>query len=169
MMARQRTTANEVVDVPRATLSIRNGGVVIDDPTSPWIIKAWVSRQRTTPNQPILRRLQLEARPGIDLASTRISRLPLRQIRRIAASMTAAADADHPNETWYRMLATPRTRGDDEAHWERVLAVYEWAKTTGRVGGGARAVADLWGVSLRPTAYRWIAQARQHKPGDDLT
>lgn len=80
----------------------------------------------------------------------------------------AVGDA-HPNETFFRMLARPKPHGAqhwDPDHWGRVLAVHDWAVATRRAGGGARAVADLWGVSQNPTAYRWLREARRREAGE---
>jgi len=96
-----------------------------------------------------------------------MARLPTAQLLHVAAAQLAAVARDaHPNEAWYRMLATPKPRGSrswGDDHWDRVLIVHQWASDTGRRGGGAQAVADLWGVSVNPTAYRWLAEARARR------
>lgn len=129
-----------------------DGTVTVDDPACPLRVRVRVTAGRLTD-------ITVTARhPGARITSSALARLPLRQVRHLAST------AAHPNEAYYRALALPRPpghRGWDEGHWSRVLAVYRWAQDTGRPGGGAAAVAELWQVTRNPTAYRWLAQARR--------
>jgi hypothetical protein len=152
-----------LLDVSRARISPTRGGVLVDDPASPWLVRVWV----TTPDagRPVVRRLQVDARdPAVGITSSRLAHLPMAQLRHLAAVEAGRGAADHPDEIYYRMLARPRPPGGwGDDHWRAVLAVYSWAEETGRPGGGAWAVADLWGVTVRPTVERWLAEARRRE------
>lgn len=132
-----------------------DGTVTVDDPDSPILVSVRVGRQQ---GRLEITDLSVTARhPSARISPAALARLPLAQIRHLAGVV------GHPNEAYYRQLARPKptgARGWDDGHWERVLAVYEWAVATGRPGGGAQAVADLWGVTVNPTVYRWLATAR---------
>lgn len=139
------------------------GAVRIDDPGCGWVVRAW------TDHRGQLRRLHLDMRPDVDggLTAHALRVLPVAQIAHTARAQATAHP--WPNEAFYRLLATPRPAGSrhwDEGHWERVLAVYEWAASTGRPGGGTRAVAQLWGVAVDPTVYRWLGVARARRGRD---
>lgn len=159
-------TAQEArpLDVAQARVARgRDGSVLFDDPASPWLVRVWIGSDRRGRRH--ITRLRVDARAtGQPISAARLARLPTAHLLHVAAAQLAAALPDgHPNEAWYRMLATPRPRGQrswDDSHWERVAAVYRWAEQTGRPGGGTRAVADVWGVSTNPTAYRWLAEVR---------
>jgi len=140
--------------------------VLFDDPGSPWLVRVWVGIDRR--GRRYISRLRVDSRPGHPpISAARLARLPTSQLLHVASAQLAAARPDgHPNEAWYRMLATPLPRGQrswGDDHWDRVLVVHQWATDTGRPGGGAQAVADLWGVSVNPTVYRWLAQARSRQ------
>lgn len=147
-----------MVDLTRVHLArSASGAVVLDDPSSPWLVRVW------TDDQGNLRRLHLDMRPGVTggLTARALRALPLAQITHEARTHTGTGE--WPNEALYRMLAAPKPAGArqwDDEHWERVLQVHDWAVSTGRPGGGARAVAQMWGVAIDPTAYRWLATAR---------
>lgn len=150
------------VDLTRASVN-RTGAVRFDDPDCPWVVRVW------TDGRGRLRRLHLDMRADVEggLTSRTLRGLPLAQIAHAARTQTPAGD--WPNEALYWMLATPKPAGQrcwDEEHWERVLAVHDWAVSSGRPGGGGRAVAQLWGVALDPTVYRWLAIARARRASD---
>lgn len=160
------------VDVDAARVARgRDQSVLFDDPASPWLVRVWMRTDGATRRRPghrSISRLRIDVRPGgAPVSAMRLARLPIAQMLYVAAAQLAGAAPDaHPNEAWYRMLATPKTRGQrdwDDAHWDRVLTVYQWAVDTGRPGGGVQAVADLWGVARNPTAYRWLAEARRRQ------
>jgi hypothetical protein len=151
--------ARPVLQVDQAQVSRgRDGAVVIDDPGCPWIVRVWTSVEGSTT---VLDRLRLDRRAranGSAITAARLGRLPVSQILRVAAAH------DHPNEVYFRMLAQPRQPGQrtwDDGHWDRVLAVHQWAIDTARPGGPLRAVAELWGVTINPTVHRWLAHARR--------
>lgn len=152
-----------MLDVDRAVVTRgTDGSVAFDDPDAPWLARVWVD-----PTLGRVQRLQVELRPGCRgpaLTATRLARLPVGHLSQVA--MAEALGDAHPNETYYRMLARPKPPGTQHwgpEHWPVVLAVYAWAEATRRPGGGARAVADLWGVSQNPTAYRWLREARRRE------
>jgi hypothetical protein len=165
-------SATQTVDLDRARIVHRgDGSAVVDDPTSPWKVRAWTRHDLS--GRARLVRLQVDLRDpaghGGDITAARLSRLPVAQILHLAGTSNTAPTA-HPNEPYYRMLARPRPvgqRGWDDGHWARVLEVWRWAEDTGRPGGGVRAIADLWGVAVNPTAYRWLAEARRRTAGVD--
>lgn len=159
-----------LLDIDQARVSTASdGSVLFDDPAAPWVLRVWTRtptdggptsrRRRST-----IVRMRIDARDlQVGITAGRLARLPTAQMLHIAAAAVTADDA-HPNEVYYRMLARPKTvgqRGWPNDHWDQVLAVDEWARESGRPGGGARAVADMWGVAVNPTAYRWIAEARR--------
>lgn len=155
-----------LVDVGRAQVSrSADGTVTVDDPDSPLVVHVQVGTQT---GQARITRLCVAVRHRDGrIGGTALSRLPLAQIAHLAATRGGPA-ATHPNEALYRQLATPRPHGQrhwDDGHWARVMAVYTWARTSGRPGGGVQAVADMWGVSRSPTAYRWLAAARRRAAG----
>jgi hypothetical protein len=148
-----------LLDVDRAQVSrTPDGAVVFDDPEAPWLVHVWVV---DVDGQACISRLQLHSR-GLCITSTRMGRLPTAQLLQVAAAEVLGGA--HQGEMYYRLLAAPRPAGVrswDSGHHQRVLAVHEWAVRTGRPGGGARAIADLWGIALNPTAWRWLAAARR--------
>lgn len=151
-------TKTPLVDLSRAQITRRgDGSIVISDPESTLVIAATVDASRT-PRRIV--ELTISARtPEARITAAALSRLPIHQICHIAA----IGDM-FPNEVLFRCEVTPRpsgTRKWDDRHWQQVLDVYAWGKRAKRPGGGAQAVADIWGVSRNPTAYRWIARARR--------
>jgi hypothetical protein len=152
-----------MVDVSRARVSrTRGGGVLVDDPAAPWLVRVW---SMTVAGRTIAQRLQVDVRdPAVGITSSRLAHLPMAQLRHLAAVEAGRGSADHPDEIYYRMMAKPRPGGSwGDDHWQAVLAVYLWAEETGRPGGGAQAVAELWGVTVRPTVDRWLAEARRRE------
>lgn len=146
------------IDVDAAQVShASDGSVVVDDPGSPWLVRLWV---RVVEGRARIVRMRVDVRDRtVGITAARLGRLPTAQLLHVALS-----EAAHPNETFYRMLAVPKPAGQrswDDGHWARVLQVYQWALATNRPGGGVRAVADMWGVSVNPTARRWLAEARR--------
>jgi hypothetical protein len=152
-----------LLDVDRAQVSrTPDGAVVIDDPQSPWVVQVWVV---DVDGRACIARLQVQSRgDGLCVTATRMGRLPTAQILQVAAAEMFGSG--HDGEMYYRLLAAPRPKGSrtwDADHHARVLAVHAWAIRTGRPGGGAQAIADLWGVALNPTVWRWLAAARRHQ------
>lgn len=131
-----------------------DGSITLDDPDSPLLVTVRLDANHR------LSHLSITARhPTGRITSAGLSRLPLAQIQRLAVAVKTIA----PDTTWWTATASLKPLGSrswGNNHWEHVLAVAEWA--TNRPGGPAKAIADLWGVSLRPTAYRWLATARRH-------
>ena len=127
------------------------GTVTITDPGLPITIRARCDQHG------YLIHLDLTATDDTHLTVGKISRLPLAHIRRIAATSTIAdmvmtsIAVDKPSGT--------RTWGPD--HWQAVRSVAAWARATKRPGGASAAVAQLWGVTRNPTAYRWIKIAER--------
>lgn len=143
----------------------RDRSVLFDDPSSPWTLRVWVGRAG---RRRYITRLRVDVRSGdAPITAARLARLPTAQLLHVASAQLASTKPDgHPNEAWYRMLATPKPRGSRSwpaEHWDRVLEVHRWAEETSRPGGGAQAVAHLWGVAVNPTAYRWLAEARRRR------
>lgn len=134
------------------------GVVTIDDPDSPLVVMVTVGPSTRTPRQ--ITELVIRARhPAARITPAALSRLPLAQIRHIAARSDP-----HPNDVVQRMMVTPKPLGCGSwppGHWREVLDVYTGAVETGRPGGGVRAVADMWDVALNPTAYRWVRKAKE--------
>lgn len=137
-----------------------DGTVTFDDPASPWEVAVRVGGSGESIH---IQQLVVTVRPGgLPITSSRLARLPVQRMRHLAAA--AVAQPTHPNEVYYRMLAAPRPVGRrqwPEDHWSRVAEVFNWAERTGRPGGGSRAIADLWQVSINPTVYRWLARVRE--------
>lgn len=132
------------------------GAITVDDPDSPVIVVVTVA-PGPSPRQ--ISELTIRARhPSARISPAALARLPLTQIRQIAARTDG-----HPNDVIWRTAIVPKSAGSrswDVAHWHQVLAVYDWAIRTNRAGGGVQAIADMWNVSRDPTAYRWLSKAR---------
>ncbi len=157
-----RRQVQPLLDVDRAQVSRGpDGSITIDDPHAPWVVRVWVV---DIDGRACLDRMQVDSRePGMCITAARLGRLPTAQILQVAA----AEMFGQGGEIYYRMLARPRGRGArswDRDHYARVLTVYDWAVRTRRPGGGAQAVADLWGIAKNPTAWRWLAAARKERP-----
>lgn len=140
------------MDVSRAQIANKGDEVELFEPTWPWTI-----RVQMAPNseQPEIIRLTVDSRNCEPITATSLAQLPLRQIARVAASELAGA-----GEAQYRMLARPRPSGErswPDDHYQRVARVASWARSTGRPGGAAGAVAEFWGVHYR-TARRWLSR-----------
>lgn len=154
--------ATGLLDVDQAHVSANpDGSTTFAATGTPWAVRIWT--RIGADGQPFIARMRIDTRgPQAAITTSRLAQLPTAQLLHIATA--AAARSRHPNEAYYRMLARPRTTGQrtwDPDHYQRVLAVHQWACDTNRPGGGARAVADLWGVAVDPTVYRWLATARQ--------
>ena len=157
-MVRRRTA---VIDTESAQVGrTSDGAVVFDDSGAPWVVRVWPAAESGR-----IRRIRVDVRAGGQpITASALGRLPIAQMVAIAASSSAQTRGQqlHTNEVFYRLLAKPKQhRSWDDGHWERVLTVFDWARLTRRPGGGARAVADLWGVSVNPTVWRWLAEARR--------
>lgn len=133
-----------------------SGRVVIDDPDSPVV----VSITTRPDNAHRIQELTISARhPSARITPASLVRLPLAQMRHLAARTD-----QHPNDVVWRTELAPKPVGSrhwPDHHWDQVRRVHEWATRTGRPGGGPQAIADFWGVTRNPTAYRWIAYARR--------
>lgn len=152
-----------MINVDQAQITRRSDGmVVVDDPHAPVIVAVQVQHNR---GRTVLSELHVQDRQNdrARISASLLARLPIAQIVAVAAATQAAG---HPDEVYYRQLARPKPRGRraswDPGHWQRVLAVYEWAVRVRRPGGGARAVADFWNVTVDPTVYRWLKTARSN-------
>jgi hypothetical protein len=133
----------------------RTGAVTIDDPGSPLLVR--VRTDTTTEPARIVELTVTTRHPAGRISSAGLSRLPLVQIRHVAVATGA-----HPNDALWHAGVTPKpigVRAWGRRHWDEVLDVYDWAVSTGRPGGGPRAVADMWHVARNPTAYRWVKRA----------
>lgn len=113
--------------------------------------------------------LTVIAKEGYRLTASALGRIPISQIRRLVRWSA------HPNDLVWKHSVTQRRLGErswPDAHWDEVDSVSSWAMDTRRPGGAARAIMDLWGVSL-PTARRWMRQCRSSRydelssPNDD--
>ncbi len=146
-----------------------DGAVRVDDPECPVVVTLYVD---TSAGRAQLSSLTVEARPYQRITAKGLARLPLPQLLHIAALRQVPS---HPNEEHWRSLVQPKPYGErdwSDEHWRLVWDVYRWAVETKRPGGGFQAVADLWCVARRPTAYRWVARARQvagvKKPSNNI-
>lgn len=143
-----------IVNIDTARVSRHGNVVTFTDPDSPWTVQLRVHPDTRDVNQ-----LRIDVRSNrAPITLARLGRLPLAGMVHLAATTTA-----HPNETYYRMKARPKSSGQihwGPEHWEQVLEVFTWAESTGRPGGGRRAIADLWGVAIDPTVRRWLLAAR---------
>lgn len=143
------------MDVSRAQISNLGYSVLLVDPEFPWSVQAYLDQRA---EKPTVTRLTVIARdPEQPITSTTLTEIPVRQIASVAASLLSGE-----GEALYRQLAVPRERGErswSPEHYERVTRVASWARSIGREGGPAEAVAEFWGVHHR-TARRWIAHQR---------
>lgn len=148
------------MDVSRAQVSNLGDEVVLEDPSWPWTVRVQVYPDD---GRPAVSRITVQAREldsyaepyRLPITSTVLGQLPMRQITNVAASLVAGE-----GEAQYRMLARPRPHGArswPEDHFRRVARVATWARSTGRPGGAAGAVAEFWGVHPR-TARRWLSR-----------
>lgn len=140
------------MDVSRAQLSNTGAMVQVIDPAWPWTVDVYLSKGAERPE---VRGLVVWAREdGGPVTSTVLAQIPVRQLASVAASALAGE-----GEAQYRMLARPRPPGQRSwppDHFERVARVARWARSTGRKGGPAGAVAEFWNVHYR-TARRWLS------------
>jgi hypothetical protein len=140
------------MDVSRAQLSNTGDMVQVIDPSWPWTVDVYLADGTARPE---VRGLVVWARDGGPITSTVLAQLPVRQLASVAAS-----ELKGEGEAQYRMLAQPRPAGQRSwppDHFQRVARVAAWARSTGRPGGAAGAVAEFWEVHYR-TARRWIAR-----------
>lgn len=134
-----------------------DGSVRVDDPECPFAVTLRVD---TVGGRVRLTSLTVDTRDTARITAKGLSRLPLPQLLHIAALRQATS---HPNEDHWRSLVQPKPYGErdwPDSHWQLVWDVFCWAVETKRPGGGFQAVADLWCVARRPTAYRWVERAR---------
>jgi len=145
-----------LVDLGAAQISRdRTGMVTIDDPNSPLLVH--VRCDTTTEPARIVELTVVARHPSARISAAGLARLPLTQIRHVAV-----ATGTHPNDTLWHAGVTPKpvgVRSWDRQHWDEVINVHDWAVATGRPGGGAQAIADMWHVARNPTAYRWLKRA----------
>ena len=138
------------MDVSKTQLVNLGNEVLLVDPTWPWTV-----RVRMADKEAVVLALTVESRDGQGITSTTLNQVPVRQIAQVAASVLAGE-----GEAQYRMLASPRVKGQrgwSEDHFQRVARVAAWARAIKRPGGAAGAVAEFWGVHYR-TASRWLAR-----------
>jgi hypothetical protein len=105
-------------------------------------------------DRPVVLGIYVWSRDDQGITSTVLTQVPVRQIASVAASAMKGE-----GEAQYRMLARPRPAGSRSwppDHFSRVARVGAWARSTGRPGGAAGAVAEFWGVHYR-TARRWLS------------
>lgn len=142
-----------LVDPAAAQITLQSTGLIaIDDPESPVLVEISIDEHNRINKMIITSR-----HPSARITAATVRRIPLAALQRIAISMRTAP----PEETWWHSdAAVKHGRSWSADHWHRVLQAAEWARETGRPGGPAQAIADLWGVSRRPTAYRWLSRAR---------
>lgn len=137
-----------------AQVSVDDQGMItIDDPGSPLLVTVQLDDHSRICHLAISTR-----HPTGRITQAALSRLPIPQIQRLAAAIRTIT----PDEAWWTAAASLKPVGSrcwPDDHWDHVLAVATWARSTRRPGGPAAAVADLWGVTKRPTAYRWLAHA----------
>lgn len=149
-------TKPPLLRLDQAQITRDSGGTVtIDDSESPILVSVRVA---PTPHRHITELIVTARHPSGRITPAGLARLPLDQIRHIAARSDP-----HPNDLPLRAEITPKLPGQRSwgvEHWRQVLDVYQWAVSTNRPGGGPRAVADMWDVTRNPTAYRWITHAR---------
>lgn len=132
------------------------GAITIDDPGSPLLVTIRLDEHHRISQLTITTR-----HPTGRINQAALSRLPLPQIQRLAAAVQTIT----PDEVWWTAAASLKPSGSrswPDNHWDHVLSVATWATNTNRPGGPATAIADLWGVTKRPTAYRWLARAARH-------
>lgn len=142
-----------LVNLDLAQLSRQSDGTVtVDDPDSPLLLTVTIGGSGRISDLRVTMR-----HPTGRISSATLERIPVAQIQRTVAAMSV----EGPDETWWRSTAAHRGRSWSDDHWERVLAVEAWALAKDRPGGGAKAIADLWGISKNPTAYRWLREARR--------
>ena len=142
------------MDVSRAQLSNTGEMVQFTDPEFPWTVDVYLAQGN---GRPKVRGLVVWARGSSPITSTVLAQIPVRQLASVAASALRGE-----GEAQYRMLARPRPTGSRSwppDHFQRVARVAAWARSTGRPGGAAGAVAEFWGVHYR-TARRWL----RHQP-----
>jgi hypothetical protein len=151
------------VKITGCELVEHRGGAVpqvrMDDP--PWDVTVGLGYRN---GRPVLTRLEVRARidsPSADVTAERLRRLPVREVIAMAASLLEL-DLD---EAGARLLVQPKPPGQRSwppDHYDRVLAVYEWARAAGRRGGGRGAVAEFWDVGI-PTVESWLRTAREQR------
>lgn len=151
-------TKTSLVDLDRAVIEVSGSSIMVDDPDSALLVKVEIDQQRR------ISQLKVAVRhPSGRITGRALARLPIAHIQRLA--VVAMTKSPSPDEIWWTTAARRKPSGGswDQRHWETVLSVATWAKQTGRPGGGPQAVADLWGVTKNPTAYRWIKMARSRR------
>lgn len=152
------------MDISQAQVSNLGDEVVLTDPEWPWTLQVRIGevegRPAITELTVTARELEAGATVGggtyqLPITAAVLDQIPLRQLARVAASTMAGEGEAH-----YRMLARPRPQGSRSwpaDHFQRVVRVAAWARSTGRTGGAAGAVAEFWGVHPR-TARRWLSR-----------
>lgn len=104
--------------------------------------------------------ISIGATHGGSVTRATMDRIPIGQLTRIATAILVSGISD----AMIISMVCPQHDGQrswPDEHWRNVLKVIEWAERTRRPGGPTQAIADLWGVTRRPTAYRWLKRARQ--------
>lgn len=141
------------MDVAKSSVTVQDdNSVTLRDEGSRIQVQVWLNNEGWA-DQVIVSALR-----GETLTERSMKSVPLSQIVHVAASVL---DGEEVNETFYRMLARPRSGASWSVdHFERVYRVANWAKKIGRAGGAQAAVSEFWGVHPR-TAKRWLARVRQ--------
>lgn len=143
-----------LVNMGRAQISRDTAGTIkVDDPESPLVVRVRAEKEGPTR----ITEITVSVRhPTGRISAACLARLPLAQIRNVAAALTAG----YPNDIMWQTRVTPKSsKSWGPEHWAEVRDVYAWAVDTNRPGGGAQAISDIWGVSKNPTAYRWMRKA----------
>lgn len=141
------------MDVSKSSVTVQDdNSVTLCDESSRLQVQVWLN------NEGWAEKVIVSALRGEVLTQRTMQIIPLTQIIRVAESVL---DGEEINETFYRMLARPRSGSSWPVdHFERVYRVANWAKKIGRAGGAQAAVSEFWGVHPR-TAKRWLAKVRQ--------
>lgn len=151
------------MNVLRATIGNGpDGSVIIDDPEAPYVVRLWLTAED---GHTYISSIRVDVRSE-PISAARLGRLPIEAMLDVVSDRRRMTG--HANEALYGLLTRgprPGAAGRPEDHWGLVLEIYEWARETNRPGGPARAVADMWGVQVDPTVYRWLAETRRRFGG----
>jgi hypothetical protein len=135
-----------------------DGSIGITDPES--AVSVAITVERAQSGRAVLRRLVVDDVSGRGITAGLLRRIPVPALTSLGALWRGTSA---PNEALWRSVVDTKPPGSQRwpaEHWTAVLGVWEWAQREGRPGGGYQAIADLWGVSIRPTAHRWLRTAR---------
>lgn len=154
--------APSCIDVTRASLHVTGDKTyTVDDPGSRYLAHAELDASLA------LVSLSITARePGTKVTRSVLARVPTDHIRRAGVTLFAASGSSV--RWWSAGAGTHRVgRSWSHEHWAAVLAVYNAAQHQGAPrGAGTRAVAEAWGVTVAPTAQRWVRKAKDAAESD---